>query len=269
MTTAVLPRPPVTAITAVTFPRVVRSEWIKLSTIPAYAVSVAAAFIVLAGFGALAAWARVIQTEEGADLPAMDAGSLLGGIQGAQLVVALGAAVFATSEHAQQTVQPSFLATPRRLPILAAKALLVALASFAVGAGSGVVALLTGTWVLDSALLPVDIPAGLGVRLVAGAGLYLAAVGVVGLGLGVIVRSTVAGLLTTAGLLTVAPLILGGVPVEWIRETVAYLPTTAGLLILRAEATPGLSPWGGLGVAGLWAVATVAVAAVAIRRADA
>lgn len=254
----------------VTLIRVLASEWMKLVSLPAYVLSFAAALIVLVGFGLMSAWARIIQSEELPQIGALEPGAVLTGLQGAQLLIALTAAVFATSEYAQQTVQPTYLATPLRVPVLAAKAALTATAGFVIGAGGGVLALLGASLVLENTSLGFDLSAEFGTQLVVGAGLYLAAVAVLGLAVGTIVRHTVAGLLSMVGILSIAPLVLGAVPFEWIRNAVAYLPSTAGLLILQQDgASPVLGPWSGLGVAGVWALVTLIGAAVVVRSTDA
>ncbi|QEA30066.1 hypothetical protein FGL91_16830 [Microbacterium sp. CBA3102] len=253
-----------------TLGRVFTSETVKLSSLPAYMVSFVSALIVLVGFGLMSAWARIIQSNELPQIGALEPGAVLAGLQGAQLLVALTAAVFATSEYAQQTVQPTYLATPLRVPVLAAKAGLMAVVGLVVGAVGGVLALAGASLVLADTNLAFGISVDFGAQLVFGAGLYLAAVAVLGLAVGTIVRHTVAGLLSMVGLLGIAPLVLGAVPVEWIRNATAYLPSTAGLLILQQDGVSSvLGPWSGLGVTDLWALAALIGAAVFVRLTDA
>lgn len=253
-----------------TWPRVLGSEFIKLSTLPSYLLSLMLAYVVMAGFGLLTAVARIVQQNEQHPTASSEPGAVLAGIQGVQLIVVFVAVVFASTEFAQQTVQPTYLAVPRRLPVLASKVLLLGAVSFVIGAAGAGSAILGASLILHEAGLTFSIaPERLG-QLVLGLGVYLLVVSVIGVALGTLVRSVIGGLLTALTVLSVLPLILGAAPFEWVRNATAYLPSTAGLLILQpAGSALVMEPWVGIGIAAAWGAGLAIAAAIVIRRTDA
>lgn len=254
----------------VTLPRVLVSELIKLGSLRSYVFSFAIAYILLAGFGLLTAYALILQQDETDPTVSAEPGSVLAGVQGVQLLIVTIAVVYAASEFSQQTIQPTYLSVPKRLPVIAAKMALIGMMSLVIGVAGGATALLGASLVLNAAEIPFVIAGEHAGQLIFGTGLYLMVVGVVGLSIGILVRSLVGGLLTAISLLSVLPLVLGAAPFEWLREASAFLPSTAGLLILQPSGIPGmLAPWTGLAVAAAWAVLLSAASALITRSTDA
>jgi ABC-2 type transport system permease protein len=106
-------------------------------------------------------------------------------------------------------------------------------------------------------------------RAVVGSGLYLALVGLLSLGVGMIVRHTAVAITIMFGLLLVpfiAALLLPEHPRELVQR---YSPMTAGLAIQRTveriDSVP-IGVWAGLGVLAGWAVAALVGAFVMINR---
>ncbi|MDF2920668.1 MAG: transporter permease [Microbacterium sp.] len=259
-----------TWVAPVTFPRVLRAEAIKLATLPSFVWAFVMAYAVLGGFGILTALARILQRDAATPTISAGAGTALTGIQGAQLVIVLVAAIFATTEFAHQTVQPSYLAEPRRLRVLASKAVLVGALSLVVGSAGATTALLAAAAVARSAGLPFEITGTYAAQLIAGAAIYLAAIGVTGLAIGALLRSTVGAIIAGLVLLNVLPLLVGAAPVESIRDAAGYLPSTAGLMILQEHVPAGfIAPWFGVLIACAWAGVLLGAAALVTRRTDA
>jgi len=92
------------------------------------------------------------------------------------------------------------------------------------------------------------------------------------LGAAVIVRDSATSIGVVLALLYLFPIVLAFVGnARWQHWLERWTPTNAGLTI---QATTGLrslaiSPWGGLGVLGIWAAATLALGALALRLRDA
>jgi hypothetical protein len=102
-------------------------------------------------------------------------------------------------------------------------------------------------------------------RAVVGAALDLALVGLLGTGLGWLLRSTAGALSALLGILFVLPVVGLLAP-----SVVPYLPGNAGAAILQVGPAAGLlAPWTGLTVFAGYAVLTLAAAAVVLRRRDA
>lgn len=258
------------AANAVGLLRTVRAERIKLLTLRSYPVAISAALALLIATGFLRSFAPVWGAGNAAAVDAVTPSELLDGVQYVQLLLAIVAVMFITSEYSSGTVERSLLAVPSRTPVLLAKGIVLAVAAFAVGAiGSAAVLV-----VVPAALAPADVvlalPLDLAVQMIPRVGLYLVGITVLALGLATVIRSTVGALATVLALLTVAPLALSVIPVDWIARGASYLPTTAGLLILQPEnPDAALTPWQGLVVLAAWALVATIAALIALRRRDA
>lgn len=253
----------------VTLPRVIVAELIKLTTLPSFVVSFVLAVVLLAGLGVMTAVARIVQ-QDGEQTVSAEPGAVLAGVQGTQLIIVFVAAVFATTEFANQTVQPSYLAVPRRVPVLLGKAVTVGSISLVFGAAGAATALAGASLLLGSAGLPFDVSNAYSAQLIVGTALYLLAISLIGLALGALIRSTVGAILTGLAVLNILPLMLGAAPFAWLRDAAAYLPSTAGLMILQQQVPEGaIQPWPGLAVAVAWGVLLFITAALVTRRTDA
>src|SRR6266540_3040536 len=104
--------------------------------------------------------------------------------------------------------------------------------------------------------------------------LAVAVLGLLAVGLGTLIRSTVGATAVVVGLVFVLPGIVGALPSSWDEAVTPYLPSDAGqALIGRTKFAPQglhlLSPWMGFAVVCAYAAAALAAAAVLLRRRDA
>ena len=105
-------------------------------------------------------------------------------------------------------------------------------------------------------------------RAVAGTGVYLALMGLLGSALGWIIRSTAGTIGALTAIVLVIPPLVGLLPAA-VQDAAQFLPSNAGLaFITSAPSDTLLGPWAGLGVLSVWVVGTLAVAAVLLRRRD-
>ncbi len=252
----------------VTFPRLVRSEWIKLwtvrSTLWVLPVTVAAQV----GFAALAAWAFASIRDAGEELGVTTADLLGNSIQISQMTISVLAVLTLTGEYRTGMIRTTLSADPRRLPSLAAKLLVMLGTAFVVTVVSTALAwAVTTPWLGDA---PLDLGDG-GQRLqLVGAPLYVTAVCLLAYALGALLRHSAGALAAVFGLLMVLPSLFGSIPAAFFQNVSPYLPTSAGSQILyAADAQDVLSPWQGYGVLVAWGVVILAVAAVLLRRRDA
>ena len=107
-------------------------------------------------------------------------------------------------------------------------------------------------------------------RAVTGAGLYLTALGLLGFGLGTVLRSSAGAVAALFGVLFVPTLLTALLPASWQDTIGPYLPMNAGdaIYTVRREAHM-LQPWTGFGVFCLYAAAALAAGFVLISRRDA
>lgn len=239
--------------------RVMRAEWVKFGTLPSNPLTMVVAFVLIAGLAVLLVFVRGAESVT----PAMT--DLLTGASWAQMLVAVLAVVFACSEWASGMSQVTFLAAPTRWPVLIGKAAVMSVTAFLAGALGAAGALIAG------AIGGVDIAAetGFTVRLVFGAGVYLAGIAILAVGIGIIVRNLVAGILTVMGFIWVLPLAITLIPWEPLQHVVPYLPSPAGGLLIAAEnPASALTPWGGGAVLFAWALAGMVAAALVLRNRD-
>jgi ABC-type transport system involved in multi-copper enzyme maturation permease subunit len=192
------------------------------------------------------------------------------GIHLGQLAVATLGVLIVSGEYSTGMIRSTLVAVPKRLPVLWAKAIVFAVVAFVVG----VLATLATFLATGPILAAGEMGSSLGnhevQRILVGAGLYLAAVGVLSMGLGAIVRNAAGGIGAAVALLVVLPGLITLIPGEWVQQVTPFLPSNAGQRIIEeVSATATLGPWQGYGVLLLWVAATLAAAAVTLRRRDA
>ncbi|MET0864867.1 MAG: ABC transporter permease subunit [Nakamurella sp.] len=201
--------------------------------------------------------------------------SLTGVLLG-QVVIAVFGVLSVGAEYSSAMMSTTLIATPRRGAVLLAKALTIAgpvlvAGGIAVGGSmlAGELLLPGGTW---AGHRPWEVSDPSVIRAGVGTVLYLVLVAVLGLGIGTVVRSSAAAIGIVLGLLFVLPILAGVVTdPDWRRLLEQISPSTAGLAIQATTDLGGLSisPWAGLGVLALWAVAALALGAVILRFRDA
>jgi hypothetical protein len=160
------------------------------------------------------------------------------------------------------------MSVPRRLPVLAGKAVVFASATFVLMLGSAFVAFLLGQQVLGTHGTTLGAPHAL--RAVIGVALYLTVIALFAIGIGFIIRNTAGGIATLFGLLLVAPGLGQLLPTSWQPHILPYLPSNAGAGVYSVRTDPGmLSTWTGFAVLCGWALAALLVGGFLLRRRDA
>jgi ABC-type transport system involved in multi-copper enzyme maturation permease subunit len=192
--------------------------------------------------------------------------------------------MFGTSEYRRRLVRTTFAATPRRGQVLAAKAVVLAVATFAVGFVGSLAAIWLGVSLRDDGgeiLLPTSTLTEL--RVAAGTAAMLALAAVLALAVGTMVRRSAAGvalaisLVVLPFLLSVAA-VLPLTPAEWLlRVTPAAGFAVQQTLpeydfVLANYTSPAgyypLPPWAGFAVMCAWTAGALALAIVIVRRRD-
>jgi ABC-2 type transport system permease protein len=150
-----------------------------------------------------------------------------------------------TGEHRYETVTPTFLATPRRVHVVVAKAI----AHAVVGIGYGVVAVLSAFLAGGLVVLVRGHELGLGSpglwRAVALAVLAVALWTMVGIGIGTLIRNQVAALLVAVAMtFLVEPLVSVGLYAADLDDVGKFLPSTASSAVTSPPTVYGeLLPW--------------------------
>jgi hypothetical protein len=255
----------------VTQGQVIRSEWIKLRTVRSTWFVLGATVLSIVGIGLLvsyannAHWATMTPSSR-ADFNPVNQDLI--GVNLAELTVGVLGVLAATGEYATGMIRATFAAVPRRLPVLVAKAGVLAVVTFVVCLVAVLTTFLGGQALLGTHGISIGHPDA--VRAVIGSALYLTVVGVLGLGLGFLIRSTAGGIATLLGVLLVLPIMMAALPGGLASTVERYLPSMAGrALFIMNGGSAMLSPWLGFGIFLLYAVGVVAFAALTLRRRDA
>jgi ABC-type transport system involved in multi-copper enzyme maturation permease subunit len=257
----------------VTQARVVLSEWTKLRSLRSTVFSLLAAIVCIVGLSALvpAVVAHHWPPHDPADVASFDpTGVSLAGVFLAQLAIGVLGVLFITGEYATGMIRATLAAVPRRLPVLWAKTGVFAAVTLVLTVPAVLAAFAIGQSILSSQHIQTSFGEPGVFRAVIGAALYLTVVGVLGLALGALIRNTAGGIATLFGLLFVLPVVVHFLPSSWSDAIDKYLPSSAGQAIVQVHPeSSSLSPWVGLLVFCLYAVAALIAAAMALNRRDA
>src|SRR5215469_5745089 len=251
--------------------RVMRAEWTKLRTQPSAYWALLTAVILLVGFGIGYSLLRVARPPHGAAMASFDPAAIsLSGVQLAQIAVGVLGVLLVTSEYATGLIRTTFAAVPRRLPMLWGKAALVAAAITAVSLPAAFAAFAGGQSILSRQHLSVPLSQPGVARAVIGSALYLAVVGLLGLGLGALIRNAAGAIAALFGLLYGLPLAAAFLPGSMATDVTRFLPTGAGQVVTAAKQDPAmLHPWTGFAVLCGYAAVLLAASAARMRRGDA
>ena len=253
------------------FCAVLRSEWCKLrsvrSTVWALAAAVVCNVAVAMVLGIVLPGHLSAHQKETLDSVRVS----LGGLHLSQVAIGLLGVLAITGEYTTGMIRATLAAVPQRRLVLAAKALVLTAAALVTGIAASFAA-----WLVFQALLPAGDQmrtslSGPGVLLaVTGAGLYLAVLGLLGFGLGAVIRSSAGAVAALLGLLFVPALLAALLPASWQDTLGPYLPMNAAEAIYITHPQPAtLGPWAGFGVFCGYAAAALGAGFILITRRDA
>lgn len=265
------------------------AEWTKLWSVRSTIWTLVATGVAVVGLCALST--GTVSPSEIIDDPTRR--SLIGIFLGQLIFGVLGVLVM-SAEYGTGTIRATLSAVPRRPVVLGAKivvfgavALIVsevfAFTAFAMGQAilSGKNAVGQSAGVIQRAnQLGVKIPhniqaaisssgsASLGqpgvLRAVVGAGLYLAVLGLLALGLATIIRHTAGAISAFVGIVLVLPLIVQALPTSISNAVARYLPANIGIVMFSTNGMPdhigpAFSPWAGFALLVLYTVVILGV----------
>jgi ABC-2 type transport system permease protein len=254
----------------VTLPRVIRSEWIKLRSVRSTIVTLGLTAVAVIATGVL-----VSMLSNGAPIAADGeaiydpAGNSLFGATFAQVVLGVVGALVITSEYSTGLIRTTLTAVPRRLPVLWAKVIVVAAASFATMVASLLVAFFVGQAVYGGGGPSASLSDPGVLRAVFAAAMFPTAIAVMGVAFGALMRHTAAAIGILVAMLFVVPVLLETLGGVW-GDASEYLPGEAGQAMIAVVRDSGeMSPSVALLVLIGWVGALLAGATITLKRRDA
>jgi ABC-2 type transport system permease protein len=253
--------------------RVIRSEWTKLRSVRSTYWTLLVTLLLIMGIGILvcvifnARWPR-LDPRERAHFNALRAS--LVGVNFAQLAVGVLGVLVITAEYSTGMIRATLSAVPKRLPVLWSKTIVFAAVAFGLTLPAVFIAFFAGQAILTGHHINISVSHPGVLRSLFGAALYLMVMGVFGLGLGAILRSTAGGISALAAVVFVLPPIITLFPTSFANSVSPYLPSNAGGALWTIKPDPNtLAPWAGFAVFCGYAIAAIVIAAVLMRRRDA
>jgi len=252
------------------FADILRSELCKLRSVRSTYWTLCAAVVFNITLAALAA-IFIPGRLSGEEKATVDATRLsLAGLHLSQIAFGVLGVLVIASEYDTGMIRTSLSAVPQRRLLLAAKAIVFAVTALIVGIFASFAAYFVFQAFLSDKSLQSAIRDPGVLRAVTGGGLYLTALGLLGLGLGAIVRGSAGAIAALFGLLFVPQLLVQLLPQSWKATIGPYVPMQAGSQIFSAHPETGaLGPWTGFGVFCLYAVVALGVGFILINRRDA
>jgi len=250
-----------------------RSEWTKMRTVRSTMWTLLVAVGLTIGFGALVGVTQMNSWDslDPAERARFDPTSFsLSGLFLAQIAVGVLGVLLITSEYATGQIRATLAATPQRTTVLAAKALTFVVVVLGVALVASFSAFFVGQAIFSGRGLGASLSDPGVLRAVIGGALYLAAVGLLGLGLGTIFRRTAGAVSAFVGVLVIVPLVAGFFPASWNDVVGKYLPARAGMSVFNVVPDPtSLSPWAGFAALVAYALLSLTVGGILLARRDA
>ncbi|MFT4123229.1 MAG: ABC transporter permease [Microbacteriaceae bacterium] len=261
----------------------VRSEWIKLWSVRSTWWCLAIAAGLMLGLSLLVAGVSPATSDDtGADTGGLDAAAVLSyatvGVGFGQLVFGVLGCLVVTGEYGTGMIRTTLLASPWRARAMLAKGAVLAVVALLVSALTLTASTLVVVGVSQARGITVDLDDGQLWRGLAGACGYLALVGLLSTGIGLIVRVSAGAIATALGVLLVLPivatLIAALTSAQWLADAASFLPSDAGAQLYGYDYGVGtttgvdLSWWAGGLVLAAWAVAAWIAGLLLVRRRD-
>ncbi|MGC0421702.1 ABC transporter permease [Embleya sp. AB8] len=244
------------------FGRVLLSEWTKIRTVRSTMWTLAVIVLLIVGLGILLA--GTVNPKPKDDYVSI---ALIGVII-AQLAAATLGVLTISAEYTTGMIRTTLTAYPRRIQVLAAKGVVFAGLMFVVGLVTIGLTAVLGRAMLTSRIGEPEIGAHL-LRSVLGGSLYLAVIGLFGLGLGVLIRHS-AGAITALMGAILLPMIIGPfLPHSVGSKVMEYSPMFAlARLIGESDKGSGPGPWPSLLLIACYAAIALIAGGIRLRSRD-
>jgi ABC-2 type transport system permease protein len=248
-------------------------EWIKFRSVRSTYLTFVLAAVAAVSIGYLVAhsdathWATMSAAAKAAFDPV---GDTFAGLGLAQLAFGALGVLAISSEYTTGLIRTTIAAVPRRRAVIAAKATVAGVVSLLAGEVIAFATFFTGQQALSAQHLNVTLAHPGALRGVLAAGLYLAVMAWVGLGLGVIIRHTAGAIIAMVGVVFLLPTIIHALPAPWDTRIGRYtLDGAAQQMIAQHPQAGYFSAGPSFLIVAAYAAVALAAAALVITRRDA
>ncbi|HEY2443279.1 MAG TPA: hypothetical protein VGI31_09115 [Streptosporangiaceae bacterium] len=253
------------------FGQVARMEWIKLRSQRGAGWTLAGTAAAMIALGVLIGIHQSAHLSAAARADYDPTGNGFAGLAFGELAIGVLGVLLMTSEYSSGLIKATLAAIPNRPLLLAAKAAVFGAVTLAAGE-----LMAFATFIAMRTSLPATVPhPGLGqpavLRAVIMAGAYLALAGLIGLGVGTVIRHTAGAVGAMVGLLYVVPLALLALPASVADPVEKFLPMIIAENSLTAvrRVSPSLPVWAGLGMLCLYVAVLLGAGGWLLVRRDA
>jgi len=262
----------------VTGRRVLRAEWAKFWSLRSTWITLGVAVFLLVLFGTIAsfAYSPAEVADGGGNGPLGAEGSstavslALTGVTFGSLAIGVLGVLLSAGEYTTGMIRSSLTAVPHRLPVLWSKAAVIGPIVVFLTSLAALAAFQLGTIGLDGETISLSMGDDGVLRSLLGAGVYLALVSMLGVALGMLIRSSAGAIATLVGILLILPGLASLLPDSWNDTLSPYFPSNAGNAIYSLTQSSGsLSPGAGLAVFAGWVALALAAAAYRLVKTDA
>ncbi|NUP75108.1 MAG: ABC transporter permease [Sinomonas sp.] len=264
------------------FLRVLNSERIKFLALLSTRILLLCSIVLMVGFAALQAWGLGTITEsagtgrgprEAVDVTQMLPHLPVAGVTFSQLIIGALAVLMISGEFTTGMARSTFAAVPTRWPVLTAKAVYAVVVGFLLTYVGGYLGGLVAQPILGNYNLHLDMASGDVQKILLLNAVYVAAVALMGMGLGGLLRNSAGAIVTLVALQFVLPIIFQLIPGDFFKEARKYLPTNAASSMFEAGSsaphnTAYLEPWQGTLVLAAYVVVLMGAAFAALKQRD-
>ena len=242
-----------------------RAEWSRIWTVRSSWIFAALTAVAVVGLGALIG-ADTADDPSGVptDATAWDGGRLTGMF--ALFGILAWSVVTVTADHGTGGIVPTLQWTPRRGVLLAARAGVIAATMTLLG-----VLLVAAASVVVWMFLPeLGLPLTAGAEILGGLAFVFVSGALLGVGLGLFLRSTAGGLVTVIALVLVLPPLLANLPYGWALDVSSAMPGSAALFLIFGEGPrDDMTDSSARMILAGWAVAAMVAGGLRLLRTDA